>query len=210
MIYRSLSCDELLRACVDSGNAEAWEEFVRRFEPLIRGAIWCVARKYRDNNSATVAELVQDTFCKFCANDCRVLRKFKPTHEYACRAWVKVVAGNVARDHYRPTAPPVIDEDISELEDFLADPRPAHADYIERRLLMDKIDCFLRAHFSARDREIFWLYYGVGLTAAEIARISRFKLSEKGVESVLYRMASELRRNFGTDNEDGEGPDKAA
>jgi len=210
MDYSSLSCDELVRACVDTANAEAWREFVHRFAPVITAVIRRVALRYRDNSSATVAELVQDTYCKFCANDCRVLRKFKPTHEYACRAWVKVVATNVARDHYRPNPAPVIDEDISELEDFLADPRPTDADRIERQLLVEKIDSILRTHFSARDREIFWLYYGLGFTATEIAKISRLNLSEKGVESVLYRIMSELRRRFGGGNENGEGPDKAA
>ncbi len=35
MIYSSLSCDELVRACAESGDAEAWQEFVCRFERLI-------------------------------------------------------------------------------------------------------------------------------------------------------------------------------
>jgi RNA polymerase sigma factor (sigma-70 family) len=201
MTYSSLSCDELVQACVDTANAEAWQEFIRRFEPLIKGSIWCIARRYRDNTSQTVADLVQDTYCKFCANNRRLLREFKPFHEGACHGWVKVVAMNVARDHYRPSPPPVIDGDIHELEGFLADPRAADADYLERRLLIDKIDSVLRAHCSARDREIFWLHYGaVGFTAAEIARMSRFKLNEKGVESVLHRLRSLLRSEFGEED----------
>jgi RNA polymerase sigma-70 factor (ECF subfamily) len=210
MNYSSLSCDELVRACVDTANAEAWQEFIHRFHPVISGAIWCIARRHRDNNSETVAELVQDTYYKFCADNCRLLRRFKPYHEYACHAWVKVVAMNVARDHYRPSSPAMIADDISELENLLVDSRASNPSHLERRLLIDKIDSILGVDCSPRDKEIFWLYYGSGLTAAEIAKIPHFNLTEKGVESVIHRLTALVRRKLAEERENGEGPDKAA
>lgn len=196
MIYSSLSCDELVRACAE-GNAEAWEEFVRRFGPVINAAIWRVVLRHGEYDPALVEDLVQDTFFKLCANNFRVLQNFKPQHENAFYGMAGKIATNVARDHYRPFRPPVTDDDISKLEDFLADPRASGSDYLERRLLVDKIDCIVRAHCSARDREIFLLYYGaMGLTAAEIARMRRFLLNEKGVESVLHRLKSLLREKL--------------
>jgi hypothetical protein len=52
MSYSSLSAEELVRACSESGNAEAWEEFVRRFRVVIGSAVRRVAYSYGKSNSA--------------------------------------------------------------------------------------------------------------------------------------------------------------
>lgn len=212
MIYNSLSCDELVRACAESGNDEAWKEFVCRFGPVINRAIWRVARRYGDSDSATIQELVSDTYVKFLDDNCRVLRNFKARYPNAFYGMAGTVAANVARDHYRPARPPISDCDLSDLEDFLTDPHASGSGQIERRILFQEIDRILCAHCTSRDREIFWLYYSqIGLTAAEISRISRFNLDESGVESVLHRLKSLVRRKLAEKNENGgSDPDKAA
>jgi RNA polymerase sigma-70 factor (ECF subfamily) len=212
MSYSSLSAEELVRACSESGNAEAWEEFVRRFGPVINKAIWRIVLRHGEYDPALIEDLSQDTFVKLCADDFRVLRKFKSQHENAFYGMAGKVAANVARDHYRPARPPISDCDLSDLEDFLADPHASGPGQIERRILFQEIDCILCAFCSARDREIFWLYYGEnGLTAGEIARIDRFNLDESGVESVIHRLKCLVRRKIAEQNENGnQGPDKAA
>jgi RNA polymerase sigma factor (sigma-70 family) len=212
MIYRSLSCDDLVRACIDSDNAEAWQEFVCRFEPVIRGVIWRVTLSHGDRDHGLIEDLIQDTFFKFCDNERRVLRKFESRHEYAFFGMVKTVAWNVARDHYRKPRPPLIDGELSEVEPFLPDPETLNSDHFDRPVLCQDVDRILSAYASARDREIFWLYFGeIGFTAAEIAGIRRFDLDESGVESVIQRLKCLVRRKLAEREGNGpRGPDKAA
>ena len=74
MDYSSFSCDELVRACATSKDPEAWEQFVCRFEKTIRVAVWRVTKRYGQNDSALVQDLVQDTFAKICGDNNRFLR----------------------------------------------------------------------------------------------------------------------------------------
>ena len=201
MIYRSLSCDELVRACVDSGNAEAWQEFVRRFEPLISLVLLRIARRYGEYDPALIEDLVQDTFGKFCANDCRVLRNFKALHENAFYGMAKKTAANVGHDHFRKrhalrSGSGKSDVELSEVEAFIPDPRASTSDHLDHGILLQEIDGILHVSCSERDREIFWLYHRETLTAAEIAGINRFELGEKGVESVLHRLKSLIREKL--------------
>ncbi len=36
---RGLTDEKLIKACVSDGEAEAWEEFIRRFQPRIAGVV---------------------------------------------------------------------------------------------------------------------------------------------------------------------------
>src|SRR5690348_15064873 len=83
MSYNSLSCDELVRACAESGNTEAWQEFICRFGPLINRVVMRVARRYGERRIELIEELAQETYSKFCANDCKLLRNFEHRHQNA-------------------------------------------------------------------------------------------------------------------------------
>jgi|SRR5215469_2747138 len=61
---------------------------------------------------------------------------------------------------------------------------------IQHNLLVKEIDEHLQA-FDQRERTVFWLYYRYGLTAREISPLCG--LTEKGVESLLLRMARFVR-----------------
>jgi hypothetical protein len=101
MNYSSLSCDELIRACAESGTFEAWEEFLRRFGRQISLVVWRVARQYGEKNNAIVEDLRQETLKKVCEDDCRLLREFNPHHEDAFYGMLKIMAANVAHDYFR-------------------------------------------------------------------------------------------------------------
>src|ERR1700686_3646400 len=105
MSYTSLSAEELVRACAESGNAEAWEEFVRRFRLVIGAAVRRIAYRYGKPNDAMVDDLIQDTYLKVCSDRCRMLRDLKPQHPDAFFGMLKVTAANVARDHFRRPRP---------------------------------------------------------------------------------------------------------
>jgi RNA polymerase sigma factor (sigma-70 family) len=105
MDYSSLSCDELFRVCVDPGNIEAWQEFVRRFNPLIKVTVWRVSCRYGVTNGPLIEDLTQETYTKICHNNFHLLRTFKSDHPNACFGMIKIVARNVSIDHFRKPDP---------------------------------------------------------------------------------------------------------
>jgi RNA polymerase sigma-70 factor (ECF subfamily) len=193
MSYSSLSAEELVRACAESGNTEAWEEFVRRFRLVIGSAVRRVAYRYRTPNDAVIDELIQDTFLKVCNDRCRMLRDFKPQHPDAFYGMLKVTAANLAHDYFRRPRPP-----MTEVEEFISDPHSGPAS-IEREILLREIDDILSemaTPLAARDREIFWLHHRQGFTAEAIAAIPGCKPGTKGVESILHRLTCYVRERL--------------
>lgn len=195
MDYSSLSCDELLRACADPENAEAWQELVRRFNPLITVTVWRVASRYGAGKNPIVGDLVQETYTKICANGFRLLRTFTSNHANACYGMIKKIAHNVAIDHFRspylddPSRP---DVDPIDPEPPSLNPRSVPRSELDRQIVLeqiDKIDKILKKHCRQRDQDIFWLYNLQEFSAREIAELPNFKpLTIKGVESILYRL----------------------
>ncbi len=195
MDYSSLSCDELLRACADPENAEAWQEFVRRFNLLITVTVRRVACRYGAGNDPIIGDLLQETYTKICANDFRLLRSFTSNHANACYGMIKVIARNVAIDHFRspyPDDPFRPDVEPIDGENPHFNPRSTAMNELDRQIVLeqiDKIDKILKEHCSQRDQDIFWLYYLQEFSAREIAELPNFKpLTIKGVESILYRL----------------------
>src|SRR5580658_4903878 len=76
--WTPLSSEELIRACLKAGDTAAWEEFVRRFRPVIAGTVLRTARRFGANEPQLTDDLIQDTYLKICANRCRILREFEP------------------------------------------------------------------------------------------------------------------------------------
>src|SRR5579884_714828 len=199
MDYSSLSCDELFRACVDPGNIEAWQEFVRRFNPLIKVTVWRVSCRYGVSNGPLIEDLIQDTFTKVCHNNFHLLRTFKSDHPNACFGMIKIIARNAAIDHFRKPDPIPID-DLSEDEISNSQSHATPGDELERQIVRERIEKIVRIfgkyNCSQRDQEIFWLYYLYEFSAREIAALSKFKeLSTKGVESVLHRLKRLIQEN---------------
>lgn len=201
MNYTSLSCDELVRACAESKDSEAWEEFVCRFEKPIRIAVWRIAQRYGKINSTLIQDLVQDTFTKICDDNCRLLRQFKPTHPNAFFGMLSITAANVARDYFRASHS---DKRGSGQENIGLDEASVFivatssgSDQMERQVLLQELDKILCSICpEERDREIFWLHYRQGLAASHIARISHYGLTAKGVESILHRLRTQLREKL--------------
>jgi RNA polymerase sigma-70 factor, ECF subfamily len=111
------------------------------------------------------------------------------------------VATSVANDHFRRlhsakrggkvVTSPLVEEQPS---------GPANGEGapagLQKSVLLAQLDRKLRnarGAVSARDRALFWLYYGQGFTAGEIASLPSAGLSAKGVESALRRVVLWLR-----------------
>jgi RNA polymerase sigma-70 factor (ECF subfamily) len=204
--YSDLSPIQLLRECAGSKDPELWAEFIRRFQPVIAAAVLRTARPFGDPRQQLLDDLIQDTYLKLCENDCRMLRLFKPRGEDSIYGYLKVVASNIVRDHFKSELAgkrgagqiDAIDEP------FQFDPKTKGSDGvvpIHRNLQLQEIDRALEQVTAGRDQPrkcmIFWLRYRQGLTASEIAALPLIGLSTEGVESVLLRLTVMVRAHIG-------------
>ena len=216
MIYATLSADQLVRACSQSGDAEAWHEFVCRFQKMISVVIWRVAQRYSETSHAVIEDLVQETYIKVCVDNCRLLREFQPHHPDAFFGMLKVTATNVAHDYFRARQSDKrgsgrADSELSEVETLVSS-SSSGPEQIERAILLEEIEETLRSltadsSSGQRDREIFWLHYRQGLTAGAIAGIRSYQLTDKGVESILHRLKGQLRARLAADRMKNETPE---
>ena len=194
-----------MNECATNPSSEAWEEFIRRFQRTMALAIMRTAAQYGKNDKDTVDELVQETLLKLCANERALLRNFQARHENAVAAFLRVVSTNVAHDHLRTQVSAKRGANkISqfEVEHEVADANSTRlpADQLDRTVLLGELHCKLQQLLAGeeftRDRLIFRLYFGLGLTAEAISRRPDVGLSAKGVETALLRMVKLLRERI--------------
>ncbi len=201
----SISIDELVRRCAASNSVGAWEEFVRRFHRLIASVVLQKASRFGDSSRQTVDDLVQETYLKLCADKFRILRNFEQHHPAAFLGYVKVLAANVVRDHFK--AAYSMKRGANQIENIKEDFVPAASEgsigspkAMERAILIRDIKYHLAFCVAGpdqeRNRNIFWLYYRVGLSARAIADLPEMGLTTKGVESIIVRITRELRERM--------------
>ena len=199
MTYQDQSNEQLLQLCARSANAEAWEEFVRRFQPLIAGVAMRVAERYGQNGSGVVDELVQETFLKLCRNDSKALKEFKAEHDGAVFGFLKTVALNVSIDHFR-SLQPRSEEPLEDWQETSVSGTSAGTETAEMSVLLEQVDGALTRSTGVdtreRDRTVFWLYYKHGFTAKAIAALPAVGLTVKGVETVIFRLTKAIRKSL--------------
>jgi RNA polymerase sigma-70 factor (ECF subfamily) len=200
--YSSIPIEELLRRCAVDGDAQAWQEFVHRFHRPVATVVIRMAGKWGDASRQTADDLVQETYLKLCANNYRILRQFEHRNPDAFLVFVKVIAANVVRDHFKFSYSQKRGANrVDGIDDDSLLPAGENSaggvGAIERSVLMQDVQRHLDLSLAGADRErnnrIFWLYYRFGLSAAAIAELPGNELTTKGVESLILRMTRELR-----------------
>jgi RNA polymerase sigma-70 factor (ECF subfamily) len=208
--YRALTTQALVRACIEGGDDLAWQEFVRRFHKLVASVALRTARRWGERTPQIVDDLVQETYLKLCADNCRLLRSFHSTHEDAIYGFVKVLTGNLVHDHFKAQRSQkrggsAESESLDSREVAQPEGRQggSSGQEVERGVLIGEIDTCLRSvdqgPNAGRDRRVFWLYYRAGLSASAIAALPTIGLSTKGVESSLLRLTRLLRKALAAD-----------
>ena len=192
------SIRDLLQLCLSSDEQEQWGEFVRRTQPLIASVIINTVRRWKTPAPSLVDDLIQDTYVKLFANDKKALRAIKNEYENTIFGYLKVIASNVVRDHFRQ---PVNKADEIELSDAALPPGPQDRERLEFLHKKEEIKGILETLSASetyhRDVAIFWLFYEQGYTAKEISLVPGFGLTVKGVEAVLFRLARHARERLG-------------
>lgn len=201
MDYRTQPAQELLRACTERGDPRAWEEFVRRFHPVIASTVLRTARGYGVASYEFVDDLIQETYLRLCANRYRVLREFDPNHADAIFGLLRAVAFSVTQDHFRSgLAQKRGRGQVVQLDGEGRGRVAPESGHVERKILLDQIDEILQEGSTEateeRDRSIFWLYYRQGMTTRSIAAIPALALTQKGVESAIHRLTRLVREHF--------------
>jgi len=198
MVKDEIPIRELLHVCLGSGAQEQWREFVRRTQPLIASVIMNTIRRWKEPAPSLVDDLIQDTYVKLFANDRKALRSIKNEYENTIFGYLKVVASNVVRDHFRQ--PENKADEVEPSDSVLPVPSDGN-DRLEFAHLKDRVEALLE-HFSSsetyeRDVAIFWCFYEQGYTAKEISLLPNIGLTVKGVEAVLLRLTRFLREELG-------------
>src|SRR6478752_3314483 len=150
MAQEEIPIRELLQLCLSTDAQEHWREFVRRTQPLIASVIINTVRRWREPAPSLVDDLIQDTYVKLFANDRKALRSIKNEYENTIFGYLKVVASNVVRDHFRQ---PANKADEVELDDAIL-PLPSDGlDRLEFAHLKDKVEALLQRFSSSATYE---------------------------------------------------------
>lgn len=206
----STPSEDLVKACVGSNNEAAWAEFIRRFQPVIANVVGRTARRHWPQAPRhLVDDLIQKTYLKLCADDCRLLRQFQSRHRDSIYGFLKVVAASVVLDHFKSERARKRDiNQTAALSEQASLDRPATGSgsllAIEEQVALRQIDEIVGELFTGemlvRNRAIFWLNHRDGMTAHAIASIPWIGLNTKGVETVLRRMTHMIQSHIGTNH----------
>lgn len=198
MVQEEISIRDLLHLCLSSDDQTQWGEFVRRTQPLIASVIINTVRRWKEPAPSLVDDLIQDTYVKLFANDKKALRALRNEYENTIFGYLKVVASNVVRDHFRQ---PVNKADEIELSDTVLPPGLRDRERLEFLHKKEEIKGIIKTLSSSvsyeRDVAIFWLFYEQGYTAKEISLLPTLGLTVKGVEAVLFRLTRYVSERLG-------------
>jgi RNA polymerase sigma-70 factor (ECF subfamily) len=175
---------------------------MRRFNPLISRVVFRTARRCGNCSRPLLDDLVQDTYLKLCADDCRLLRTFQVRRPDAIYGFLKVVTANVVHDHFKAARAVKRGSGDMPVSVEFGEPESASrsSNYsqeqasTERSILLREIEDHLKKSLSTseldRGRLIFRLYYRLGLSSSAIASLPNIGLTTKGVESYLLRLTN--------------------
>jgi RNA polymerase sigma factor (sigma-70 family) len=200
-----MSAAELIYACAESNDGDVWQEFVSRFHRPIYLSIIRTARQWGVQPQQIVDDLAQETYLKLCADRCRLLKALAIENPSAIKAYIKCVAINLARDHFkaqqaRKRGSGAVAQLPEGSDPSLAPGRDGAPDMVEQGVLLKEIEDCLQACSNGfdgeRDRLIFSLYYRQGLSAKAIADLPNINLTVKGVESAILRITRLIRERL--------------
>jgi RNA polymerase sigma-70 factor, ECF subfamily len=184
----------LIRKCLETPDAREWAELIRRLQPILARVAYRVACEWGVTNASETDDILQESFLKIGASAGELLRRLPLNDEASALAYLKVTTANCARDYLRAKYAEKRGQDVT----ICADPKieelvaGVSGGSLDRQVLLRQIDQALDA--PPRDRHIFWMYYRRGFTAHEIAAIPEFGLTQKGVESLLFRHSAAVRK----------------
>ena len=174
-------------------DPRAWETLVNLYGPLV--FYWC---RRSGLEPADAADVVQEVFAAVC----RVLDRFQHGREGGTfRGWLRVIAQNKVRDHYRRQAGEPLAAGGTDAGARMAQvpaSTPPSADASEQRALSGlcrrALD-LIQSEFEERTWQAFWRAVVEGHDTAEIA--ADLGLSANAVRQYKSRVLRRLREELG-------------
>jgi RNA polymerase sigma-70 factor (ECF subfamily) len=184
--------------CIRERSAECWRAALTFFRRVIASTIIKHSRQLRYEQDQ-IEDLIQEVYVRLCVNECRILREASAATAASVFGLVQAVATTVVLDFHRSRGAAKRGGTVSivPLEPFHAASETPDPD---QDVLISQIDSILKGlrdqSTHRRDCQVFWLFYRHGFTAKDIATLPGVGLSPKGVESVIYRLTSIVRRHI--------------
>lgn len=196
LLPSDMTDSQLIAKCLSEtgGQGEkAWREFVDRFTPLLATTIRRTISRWAESSPALVNDLLQEVYYRLCDDDCRALRGFRWLHENSFRGFLKVVASNMVRDHFKkyPPLESLSAEELPVAVQHLLSAEQASNDVRWKEIFRAVQTSLFGDHFSKRDSAIFLLYYRYGLSSKEISKL--YGLSARSVERALAGLVRKIR-----------------
>ena len=189
--YDKMGPDELFNACVNTACSEAWAEFRRRYDPLIRGV---VASVLTGSARDMVDDVVQEIYVRLTRKQCHSLFGFIARRVHADFGFIKRVAVTTALDFKKKNSISFCPlEDPSEQGKIEPDAERAVA---MREIMEALFRVTARTLHRDRNRRIILLHYRVGLTASQISALPGIRLTDKGVEGVIKKIVELMRAHL--------------
>jgi DNA-directed RNA polymerase specialized sigma24 family protein len=203
--YSSLSLTEVVCLCGESGDDDAWEEFVSRVGQPISLTIMRTASLWGEPSRFLVEDLVQLTYVKLWEDGCGLLRDFALQHPEAVLGYLKRMAANVTHDHFKHDHSQTSDGNkphvsTNDIEPETGKEVRGSQESIAFSIFLKEVDEYLKICLTGcdqeRDRLIFWLYFRQGMSTKEIACLPNIRLGAKGVGSVIERVKQAIREQI--------------
>lgn len=188
---------DLPPGCLE-GDAAAWDDFVRRFSPLIRQVIGATLARFNASDRSTdrVADLFQGVFLALWEDDRRRLRSFQGRNNCSFNTWLRVVVSRLVIDALRRKTPYTVAlaEEQADDEDtpgvVLADEGPLADERAESRQALDFVGEEL-SELSHRDRLVVKLRFLDGMTGQQVAEM--VGISRNHVDQIAHRVKNRLK-----------------
>jgi RNA polymerase sigma factor (sigma-70 family) len=201
----------------------AWQEFVRRFHPIIRSnVVRTFHRKAKEDAERRaqfpedqIEDLIQAVYLRLIEDRNKALARFEGEHENSIYHYLSIISVNVVRDHFREHRAqkrPKVSYSLDELidhggalpaNDFYSAAGTARGASPDRSSVVEEIERALDKAVSGKNRDrdvlIFKLRYYEGLTLEEITTVLNLGISAISVGSILNRILKKLRPMLGYD-----------
>lgn len=172
-------------------SAQYYQEFYQRSRPLFASIARRVARQFGGGPADDIEDQVQEVGLRLTVQAATIARR-RFAEPAAAQAYVSTLAMNLCRDTWKSRLARKRAVKLMPLREADGQAVTGQLASTEYRILVNQLaDRF----DSARDRRVFQLYFLYGYTAAEIANMPDIGLRAKGVETLLTRLGTEVRRS---------------
>lgn len=192
---------KLFREWMESGGEPLQSEiFVRATRGLFTAIAWRVANQFGGCTPDQIEDHVQDIYLKLLANGRSILESM-PSNPESAQSYLRIAAANVCRDAWKAkNAGRRAHERTVPFSSVECHVMQLSVPDVDRQLLFQRADKLIT---DKREKTIFHLYFEQGYSALEISQVPAFKLSVKGVESLIFRITTKLRTELAPQKKEG-------